>query len=198
MKSLTYLRQWQQYLINQKTPGTISYGVLSLNLSSNSKSFLFCTGRKLIKFWTFQWSCVFLITREAHILFNSRSSVSSSLHSQYKCSVFLCMEKCYVFCCWDWGGVLLFPLATKPIFELGYIWSVKLDGLLPEVLGCTSGLETPFCSEHLPLKTTQHPCLPYCVGLLLSCCHSCLCCLQRSFWNFFQIMAKYILPNGNI
>lgn len=156
--------------MNQKIPRTVSYGDLSLNLNGNSKSFLFCTGRKCIKFWTFQWSCVFLITREAHTLFNSRSLVSGSLHSQYRCSVFQCLEECYVFQPSGWGGVLLFPLANKPISELRYMQSVKLDGLLPAVLGCISGLETSFCSKHLPLRRAQRPCLPYCVGLLLSCC----------------------------
>lgn len=96
------------------------------------------------------------------------------------------------------GRGITLPLAIKPLSELRHMQSVKLVGLLPAILGCISGIDTPFCSEHLTLKRTQHPCLPYCIGLLLSCCRSCLCCLQSSFWNFCQVMAKYILPNGNI
>lgn len=168
VKSLTCLRKLQHYLMNQKIPGTVSYGGLSLNLSSNSKFFLFCTGRKPIKLWTFQCSYMFLITREADTLFNSRSLVSSSLHSQYMCCVFQCLEECCVFHCSDWAAITL-PLSYQGCLWIQVYAKCQVGWITPSNFGsCISGLETPFCSEHLPLKRAPHPCLP---AVLDCCCH---------------------------
>lgn len=46
------------------------------------------------------------------------------------------------------GRGITLPLAIKPLSELRHMQSVKLVGLLPAILGCISGIDTQFCSEH--------------------------------------------------